>query len=205
MAARGLVERGNPHEPMHAGFRRHQAERIFAREHEGDALEPRFLTGLVVDDFAPQAAALGPLDVHAKQHLRPVLGLGAARAGMNGHDRVGQVVLAAEHLARFRSVDFLLELVERAREIAGDLFARPGPFDQHADVVAAPLERLEKGAIFFEPPPALHHLLRPVLVAPEVGGRGARLYFGELLVESGAFKDASAARASVCSGLRSGV
>jgi len=81
----------------------------------------------------------------------------------------------------------------------------PGWIDQDADVVGAPLERFEQRAILLEPPAALHHLLRLGLVAPEIGRRGARLYFGELLVEPGALKDASAARASACSGPRSGV
>jgi hypothetical protein len=47
-------------------------------------------------------------------------------------------VLAAEHLARLRAFDFLLQLVERAGEIA--LTSSPRrPFDQHADVVGAAL------------------------------------------------------------------
>jgi hypothetical protein len=41
--------------------------------------------------------------------------------------------------------------------------------------------------------------LRLALVAPEIGRRGARFYFGELLIEVGLLKDASATRASACS------
>ena len=44
------------------------------------------------------AAALAPAQVHAQQHLRPVLALRAAGARVDGEDRVRAVVLAAEHL-----------------------------------------------------------------------------------------------------------
>src|ERR1051326_1046859 len=56
-----------------------------------------------------------------------------------------------------------------------------------------------------DPPAALHHLLRLGLVAPEIGCGGARFYFAELCVEVGSFKDASAARARVCSDPRNAV
>ena len=41
-----------------------------------------------------EAAALGPAHHHPQDHLGPVLGVGAARAGVDGHERVAGVVLA---------------------------------------------------------------------------------------------------------------
>jgi len=114
-------------------------------------------------------------------------------------------VLAAEHLAGFGALDLLLEVVERSREIGGDVLPRSGPFEEDTDVVSAALERFEKVAILLEPAAALHDLLRFGLIAPEIRSRGARLYFAELFVETGTLKDASAARANVCSNLRTGV
>jgi hypothetical protein len=122
---------------------------------------------------------------------------------MDRHDRVGGVVLAGEHLARLRAFDFLLQLLQRAGEVRVDVLTGAGPFDEHADVIAAAFERLEEGSVFFEPSAALHHLLRLRLIAPEVGRGNPRLYFSELFIETSAFKDASAARARACSGLRS--
>ena len=40
--------------------------------------------------------ALGPAGVHTVQHLRPVLGLGAAGAGVKSHDDVVVVILAGK-------------------------------------------------------------------------------------------------------------
>ena len=67
---------------------------------------PRIST---VADFAPASSpasasrtvtskplALGPPQVHAQEHLGPVLGVGAAGAGMDRHDRVVVVQLAGE-------------------------------------------------------------------------------------------------------------
>jgi hypothetical protein len=124
---------------------------------------------------------------------------------MDGDDGVGAVVLAAQHLARFRAFDFLLQLIERTRQVSGDVFARARPLDKDADVVGAPLERLQQRTVFIKAAAPLHYFLSLFLIAPEVRRRGPRLYLRELFVEVGALKDASAARATVYSGLRTGV
>ena len=99
---------------MHAGLGGQQAERVLAGHRDGGALDAGFFAGLVVEHLALEAAPLRPLQIHAQQHLGPVLRLGAAGAGMDGHDGVGAIVLAAEHLLDFGGVDFGLERVERA-------------------------------------------------------------------------------------------
>ena len=85
-------------------------------------LMPGFVAGLHVDDLALEAAALGPAEIHAQEHLGPVLRLGAAGAGMDGDDGVLAVVLAAEHLLGLAGLDFGAQLVEPAREVFGDRF-----------------------------------------------------------------------------------
>ena len=175
VAPRRLVERRDAHEPMHAGLGGHQPVRVIAGQRQRDALEPGFVAGLVVDDFALEAAALRPLQVHAQEHLGPVLRLGAARAGMNGDDGVGAIVLAAKHLLGLGGVDLLLKLVEAALEIGADVLAGVRPFDQHAEIVGAPPQRLPQRLVVFQAPAALHHLLRVGLVVPEVGFADALL------------------------------
>ena len=93
-------------------------------------LMPGLVARLEVDELALEAAALGPAQVHAQQHLGPVLRLGAAGAGVNRDDRVLAVVLAAEHLLGLAGVDLRRQLVERAPEVVGDRLPRFGPFDQ---------------------------------------------------------------------------
>jgi hypothetical protein len=59
---------------------------------------------------------------------------------MDRDDGVGEVVLTAEHLAGLGAFDLLLELLERAPEIAGHIFTSARPLDEHTDVVGSTLE-----------------------------------------------------------------
>ena len=125
--ARRLIERRDAHEPVHAGLRRQQAVGVLAGDRERRALEPGFVARLIVDHLALEAAALGPAQVHAQQHLGPVLRLGAAGAGMDRDDRVLAIVLAAEHLLDLAGLHFLVERVERLRELGVDRLRRRRP------------------------------------------------------------------------------
>ena len=98
VAARRLVERRDAHQAMDAGLGQQHAVGEVAVDRQRGALDARLVAGLHVHHFALEAAALGPADVHAQQHLGPVLRLGAAGAGMDGDDGVAAIVLAAEHL-----------------------------------------------------------------------------------------------------------
>jgi hypothetical protein len=80
-----------------------------------------------------ESTPLRPAEVHAEQHLGPVLRLEAAGAGVDLDDRVAGVVLAAEELLQLQvverrrdDVDLGLELRERLgvallRELEEDL------------------------------------------------------------------------------------
>jgi hypothetical protein len=71
--ARRLIERRDANQPVHARFRRHQTEGVLAAQRKGHALQPCFFARLVVEEIALEASALGPLQIHAQQHLGPVL------------------------------------------------------------------------------------------------------------------------------------
>ena len=98
---------------------------------------PGLVAGLQIDDLALEAAPLGPAQIHAQQHLGPVLRLGAAGARMDRDDRVLAIVLAAEHLLGLAGVDLCRELVERPAEIVGDRLPGFGPLDEHGEIVDA--------------------------------------------------------------------
>ena len=59
-------------------------------------LNPRFLAQGAIDDGGLEAAALRPAQVHALQHLCPVLGIDPAGAGEELHDGVAVVVLSGD-------------------------------------------------------------------------------------------------------------
>ncbi len=135
-----------------------------------------------------------PAQVHAQQHLGPVLRLGAARAGMDRHDRVLAIVLAAEHLLGLAGVDLRRQVVERAGEVVGDRLPCLGPFDQDGEILGAAPQRIAEIAILLEAPAALQQLLRRRLVLPEVRIGDARLDCREFFGGLGGVKDSSAGR-----------
>jgi len=77
-------------------------------------------------------------------------------------------VLAAEHLARLGKLDVALEVVQALEEIRFHRLARPGPFDEDAEVVGAAGQRLGERQLVFDAASALQQLLRLGLVLPEV-------------------------------------
>ena len=70
-------------------------------------LDARAFAFQPVGDLGLEVVALGPAQVHAQQHLGPVLALGAAGAGVDGDDGAAVIVLAREQHRGF-------ELIERA-------------------------------------------------------------------------------------------
>ena len=118
-----------------------------------------------------EAALLGPAQVHAQQHLGPVLGVGAARAAVHRDDRVAGVVAAAEqalllelgHARARRAASCSVELVAAATRPRRR--ARPGRRGRSISASSA-AERLEpaRGAAVLG-----RDRRRPLLVVPEAG------------------------------------
>jgi hypothetical protein len=90
---------------MHAPFRRQEAVRVGPVDDERCALDPRLLPRQDLVHLDVEAVALGPPQVHPQQHLRPVLRLGAARAGVESGDGVVVVVLAPQEHGQLEPVD----------------------------------------------------------------------------------------------------
>ena len=135
MTTGGLVEGRNPDETMDAGLGGHQAEGVLAVEHVGDALEAGFLARLIVENLALQAAPLRPFQIHPEQHFGPVLRLGATGTWMNGHDRIGPVVLAPEHLLDLGRLDFGFECLEGTLQIGDHVLAGLRPLEQDVEII----------------------------------------------------------------------
>ena len=111
MTPGGGVERRDAHQPVYAYFRLHQAVHVVAVDLEGHRLDARALALQPVRDHGAEALALGPAQVHAQQHLGPILALGAPGAGMDLHDpALEKIVPAGEQ-------QLGLELVERSASV----------------------------------------------------------------------------------------
>jgi hypothetical protein len=87
-------------------------------------------------------------------------------------------VLAAEHFLDFARLDFLVESVERLRELGVHRLAGLGPFNEDREIVNPLPKRRDELALLLEAPAALQDLLRFGLIFPEIRRGSARLEAG---------------------------
>jgi hypothetical protein len=106
----GLVKRRDADQSVYAGFGSQQAVGVFAFNSERHTFQSGFLAWLILEHFGFEATLLGPLEIHAQQHLGPVLRLGAAGAGLDVDERVHRIHLAGEHALELQLADLRLEL-----------------------------------------------------------------------------------------------
>ena len=83
-----LIERGDAHQPVDAVLRAEEPVCARTADDERRALETGLLPARFVDGLGLEPPPLRPLEVHAQQHLDPVLGLDAALAHGDRQDRV---------------------------------------------------------------------------------------------------------------------
>ena len=104
VAARVGVEGRDADQAVDADFGLQQAVGVLAVDFEGGALDAGAFAFQTVGHHGGKALSLGPSQVHAEQHLGPILALRAAGAGMDGHDGRARVVLAGEEHAGFQAL-----------------------------------------------------------------------------------------------------
>src|SRR5690606_30751839 len=97
VAAVVRIEPRLAYQPVHPGLGLEPAVGVLALDPEGGRLDARHFAAGDLQQFGLPAARLGPAQVHAQQHLGPVLGLGAAGARLDVDEGVAAVHLAGEH------------------------------------------------------------------------------------------------------------
>jgi len=123
---------------------------------------------------------------------------------MDRDDGVLAVVFAAEHLLDLAGLHFLIERVEGLREFRIHRLAGFRPLDEHTEVVALLLQRVDEIAVLLQSPSALQNLLGFGLIFPEIRCGGFRFELSQLLFRTGGFKDSSANQRLSCSDPDSG-
>ncbi len=111
-AGRGVVGR-DADQAVHTGFGLQPAIGIGAADLHGDGFDARLLAFGHIEDFDLEAARLGPAHVHALEHLRPVLRLGAAGASVDFHEGIAAIGLAGEQAFNFPAFGLFGEAGER--------------------------------------------------------------------------------------------
>src|ERR1039457_617241 len=175
VTARVGVEGRDAHQAVDADFGLQQAVGVLAVDLEGGALDARTFAFQAVGHDGGEALALGPPQVHAEQHLGPILALRAAGAGVYGDDGGTRVVFAGQEHGRFQALQVLGVGLEIALDIADDGFAFAGEFEQGVEIVRHAVDAAIVGDSLFQAFAGLHHLLALVGLIPEVG-RGNLLF-----------------------------
>ena len=131
------VERAQADEPVHTALGLEEAVGVLALDRDGGRLEAGFLARACLDQLGLEAAVVRPAEIHAQQHLRPVLRVGAAFARVHGHDSVARVVLAVEERVLLQA----LELTPERLQLGGDVVGEVGlELEQLGCVVVLALE-----------------------------------------------------------------
>lgn len=120
---------------MHADLGPQPAKGVFALDVHGGALDPGDFTGRQFHDGGVETAFISPAQVHSQQDVGPVLGFGAAGAGLDVQVGVVHVHLAAEHATEFQLGEVLVETCQLGDDIADR--ALIVLFDSHVQQVAA--------------------------------------------------------------------
>ena len=119
VAAVRLVERRQADEPVLAALGLEDPVGVLALDRERRRLEAGLLARARLEQLGLEAAVGGPAEVHAQEHLGPVLRVGAARVGLDRDDRVAAVVLAGEERVLLEAFELGLERDERGLDLGG--------------------------------------------------------------------------------------
>ena len=141
----GLVERREPDESMDSPLGLEDSVCVVAGDGEGRRLETRLLAGRGLEQLGLKAAIRRPPEVHAKEHLGPVLRVGPPRAGVNRDDGVPGVVLTPEERVLFQPREVPLQGHEGRSDLA-ELPIVGGEFEQLlevGDIAGKPVVALE--------------------------------------------------------------
>ena len=210
VAPRRLIERRYAHQTMHAAFARQQAVGVFAFDLHRGGLDARFLARSGIEHRGAKAFLLRPAEIHAQEHLGPVLGFCAARAGLDGDDGVEAVAFAGEKSFGFEVGDKFIGRVEFGGNIAEERIALGvvGLFLREMkigfDVAGLAFECVEGAHAVLELLALLERGLGLLLILPEIGAAGYFFERGELFAGGGDVKDSSAQARCVSGARRSG-
>ena len=139
------VERAHAHEPVDAVLGAQQPVGVAALHHEGGRARCRPRSRRDTSSSSTsKPAALGPAQVHAQQHVGPVLGVGAALAGLDLADRVALVVLAGEEAAQLEGAEVGGRATSRAASISAATESSASSRASSARVSASSMRALER-------------------------------------------------------------
>jgi hypothetical protein len=162
---------------MNSNFRAQETVGIFAGDFDSDRPKACFLRRLEVHHFGFPSAPLEPAHIHTKKHPGPVSRFGAARAGMQCHNRIASIVRAREHRSKLQGLEGRDELPVILLQFALRRFI--SLFSGNLRVELQLREGLLQLGVFFDPRAMLGEFfqstLRALVIIPKIIGGGLSL------------------------------
>ena len=134
---------------------------------------------------------LRPAQIHAQDHVCPILRLSTAGARLNIDESITGVLLAAEHATKFQATYLFLE----ACKVGDEFFDRVGIifFQRHlqkfVSISKPGCQRIKAENDLFQKRPFLAERLGPIRLVPDVGFFQFSLDFSQALSISFVVKD----------------
>ena len=151
---------------MDSGFLAKVPKGVIAIDPNGDALNPGFFPRHGIEDLCLIALAFGIPQVHAEEHLRPILRLGSPRSRMDGEQGAAAVVLLEEQTLQLGLFKALGQRGQGTVELCADVLSFCRQLGQDLDFFLLILQPGEGGDIAFEFFSFLLKELRLLLVLP---------------------------------------
>ena len=189
------IERRDAHQPVHARFGLEPAIGVRAADLEGGGLDAGLFAGALLLELDLVAVRLRPAHVEPQQHLRPVLALGAAGAGVDFEIGVVGVGLAGQQRFQPALGGIGLQLEQRVFRIRQHRLValRLGKLDQADRVVELGAQRVIGPHGLVEMRALAQQRLRLGRIVPQGRIAGLRVQLREFLDCVVVVKDASSA------------
>jgi hypothetical protein len=136
-----------------------QSEGVLSIHTKRRGLDARFFSGLIVIQHGLEALSLSPSEIHAHEHLGPVLRVYAARAGMNRDDGVARIIFAGEEGFGLDAIDELLQACDFALQVAVNAFTLANQLEVRADIIDPTYQFAIRGKRLFDALFLAHDLL----------------------------------------------
>ena len=148
---------------------REEPVRVLAPRDQGRGLDPGLLPRARLEKVDLEAPPLGPAHLHPQQHLGPVLGVGAAGAGVHRDDRVAGVVASREEPLLLELRQARLDVGARLLQLGGDRVVLGRELLQRLQVVELRLQHPVGLELALRARVLRRDARRPLLVVPEAG------------------------------------
>ena len=148
---------------------------------------------MIFEHLSFELVLFGPFQIHAQQHLGPILRLRAAGAGMNRTDRIAAIVVAGKQHFRFGLLQLVFEPFKQRLQFLNRTLVFFGKLKEHCGVVYLRLKILLPSNLLFQAAAFLQQLLRGFLIVPEVGRGGLDLDLVQLFAACRDIKETSRA------------